>query len=165
MRLLFKPRFWLCLLLVGTSPWAQTAAAPAPSVPAVSGVGDFDASTWGLLLQSGPRPAAYLFTTSYCSTCPDAFAKLNEAVRHKRQAIPLVAVMMDVAGTQALRHALHFPGLTRMYAFDGFEPAIRYSVDPAWPNVTPYIVLIDKKGRVQRSIGPPTPKALRAWLG
>jgi hypothetical protein len=72
---------------------------------------------------------------------------------------------MDVGGNQALRHAVHFQGLTQMYAFDGFEAAIRQSVDPHWPNVTPYVVLIDKKGRLQKFIGPPTPKALRAWLG
>ena len=73
--------------------------------------------------------------------------------------------MMDVGGNQALRHAMHFQGVTQMYSFEGFEPAIRQSVDPQWPNVTPYVVLIDKKGRLQKFIGPPTPKALRAWLG
>lgn len=148
---LFKSLLGLCLLLAAACSSAQPKA--------------FDEGTWAQLLQSGPRPAAYLFTTSYCSTCPEAFAKLNAAVAHKRPAVALVAVMMDVAGEQAQRHALHFAGMTQMYAFEGFEPAIRQSVDPAWPNVTPYIVLIDKKGRLQRSIGPPSARALRAWLG
>jgi len=72
--------------------------------------------------------------------------------------------MMDVAGPQALRHASHFKGMTQMYAFDGFEPALRQTVDPAWPNVTPYVVLIGRNGVVQRSIGPPEPAMLKAWL-
>ena len=159
MNSLFKTLLTLLLALAGNS-WAQqTGAAVSRTVL------DFDETTWATLLQSGPRPAAYLFTTSYCSTCPDAFAKVQAGTAHKGQAVPLAVVMMDVGGAQALRHAVHFQGLTQMYAFDGFEAAIRQSVDPQWPNVTPYVVLIDKKGRMQKFIGPPTPKALRAWLG
>jgi hypothetical protein len=158
--LLCKTLLWLCLLLGAAGAGAQSAAGSG-----VSAVTDFDETTWAQLLKSGPRPAAYLFTTSYCSTCPDAFAKLSAAVRPKHPTIPLAAVMMDVSGNQALRHAVHFVGLTQLFAFDGFEPAIRHSVDPAWPNVTPYIVLINKKGVVQHFIGPPPAQALRAWLG
>lgn len=159
MKSLFKAL--LCLFLA----WLPLAQAQQMAAVQVAAVQDFDEGTWAQLVHSGPRPAAYLFTTSYCSTCPEAFAKLAAAVAKRPHGIPLVAVMMDVGGKEALRHAAHFQGLTQMYAFDGFEPAIRQSVDPAWPNVTPYIVLIDKKGRLQRFIGPPSPKALHAWLG
>jgi hypothetical protein len=51
-----------------------------------------------------------------------------------------------------------------MYAFDGFEPAIRQAVDPNWPNVTPYVVLVDIKGQSQRVIGPPSAEMLSRWL-
>ena len=124
----------------------------------------FDEKTWAHALQHGPRPAAYLFTTSYCSTCPAAFEVLHKAVQQRKDKPELNAVMMDVAGPQALRHASHFKGMTQMYAFDGFEPAIRQAVDPAWPNVTPYVVLVDAKGQTQRVIGPPTPVMLKRWL-
>ena len=124
----------------------------------------FDEKTWVNALQLGPRPAAYLFTTSYCSTCPAAFEVLHKAVQQRKDKPELNAVMMDVAGPQALRHASHFKGMTQMYAFDGFEPAIRQAVDPAWPNVTPYVVLVDAKGQTQRVIGPPTPVMLKRWL-
>ena len=124
----------------------------------------FDEKTWAHALQHGPRPAAYLFTTSYCSTCPAAFAVLHKAVQQRKDKPELNAVMMDVAGPQALRHASHFKGMTQMYAFDGFEPAIRQAVDPAWPNVTPYVVLVDAKGQTQRVIGPPAPELLKRWL-
>jgi hypothetical protein len=124
----------------------------------------FDEKTWAHALQHGPRPAAYLFTTSYCSTCPAAFAVLHKAVQQRKDKPELNAVMMDVAGSQALRHASHFKGMTQMYAFDGFEPAIRQAIDPAWPNVTPYVVLVDAKGHTQRVIGPPTPVMLKRWL-
>ncbi|MGV1046316.1 hypothetical protein [Limnohabitans sp.] len=124
----------------------------------------FDEKTWAHALQHGPRPAAYLFTTSYCSTCPAAFAVLHKAVQQLKNKPELNAVMMDVNGPQALRHATHFKGMTQMYAFDGFEPAIRQAVDPAWPNVTPYVVLVDAKGQTQRVIGPPPAAMLKRWL-
>jgi hypothetical protein len=163
MKSLSKILLSLALLLASSTPWAQ---ATLQNAAAPTSVADFDENTWAKLLESGPRPAAYLFTTSYCSTCPDAFAKVKAgATAHKGQTVPLTVVMMDVGGNQALRHAMHFQGVTQMYSFEGFEPAIRQSVDPQWPNVTPYVVLIDKKGRLQKFIGPPTPKTLRAWLG
>ena len=135
-----------------------------PAAMAARDVLPFDEGTWAQLLEKGPRPAAYLFTTSYCSTCPAAFAVLHSAVKGRKAPPELHAVMMDVGGAQALRHAAHFKGMTRMYAFDGFEPAIRQSVDPHWPNVTPYVVLVDKRGHTQRVIGPPGPDTIRRWL-
>lgn len=155
MQSLFKAIGCLCLWLAASCIAAQ---------PGSPGVQDFNENTWAELLQSGPRPAAYLFTTSYCSTCPQAFSQLVAAVGKSRRKVPLVAVMMDVEGAQAQRHAVHFQGLTQLYAFDGFEPAIRQSVDPAWPNITPYVVLIDRHGRLQRSIGAPKAQALQTWL-
>ena len=125
----------------------------------------FHEKTWAQLLKDGPRPAAYLFTTTYCSTCPAAFEVLHQSVKEKRRPVPLMAVMMDASGAKALRHASHFKGMTKMYAFEGFEPEIRQSVDPAWPNVTPYVVMIDAKGHVQKVIGPPPPEMLKRWLG
>lgn len=156
------------LLLAGAAPffaWSNTPAARVNSAQAaINTVADFDETTWAQLLKSSPRPAAYVFTTSYCPTCPDAFHKLQTFIAASRQKVELAAVMMDVQGERALAHAHHFAGATRFYAFDGFEPAIRQSVDPKWPNVTPYIVLLGRNGSVQRSIGPPDARMLKKWL-
>jgi len=54
----------LCALSAAAA-LAQASAPQASLGPAIS----FDETTWAQLLKSGPRPAAYLFTTSYCSTC------------------------------------------------------------------------------------------------
>lgn len=131
---------------------------------AIKRVVPFDVATWARLLRQGPRPAAYVFTTSYCPSCPDAFAQLHAAVMAARQPVELAAVVMDVPGERALAHAHHYPGATRIYAFDGFEPEIRQTVDPAWRNVTPYVVLIGRRGTLQRSIGAPDAAMLKAWL-
>ena len=161
----------ICSAALGLSAsavWAQAHPHTHPhgeaKAPSKRTVLPFDEKTWVHALQHGPRPAAYLFTTSYCSTCPAAFAVLHKAVQQRKDKPELNAVMMDVAGPQALRHASHFKGMTQMYAFDGFEPAIRQAIDPAWPNVTPYVVLVDAKGHTQRVIGPPTPVMLKRWL-
>ena len=105
-----------------------------------------------------------MFTTTYCPTCPEAFEALNDAVLAAHQKVELAAVLMDVQGARALAHAHHYAGATRIYAFDGFEPEIRQTVDPKWRNVTPYVVMIGRNGKVQRSIGPPDSAKLTAWL-
>lgn len=127
-------------------------------------VARFDARTWEQLLRSGPRPAAYVFTTTYCSTCPAVFDLLDETIKAARQRVELAAVVMDAQGERALAHAHHYSGATRFYAFDGFEPEIRQAIDPKWRNITPYVVLIDRRGGEQRCLGAPAPAMLQAWL-
>ena len=142
----------------------QALALAEPAQAAIKTVVDFDASTWAPLLAKGPRPAAYVFTNTFCSTCPDAFEVLHKRVQGFAKPVTLAAVVMDVQGDKALTHAHHYAGVTQIYAFDGFEPEIRQTVDPQWRNVTPYIVLISRTGTVQRVIGPPNGAQLNAWL-
>ena len=157
-------RAWLAaagaLFFIENSALAQSHHAGA----AIKTVVPFDKLTWPRLLRDGPRPAAYVFTTTYCPTCPEAFEALNDAVVAANKKVELAAVVMDVTGARALAHAHHYAGATRIFAFEGFEPEIRQTVDPKWRNVTPYIVLIDRQGALQRSIGPPSAAQLKAWL-
>lgn len=151
-----------------TLPWlgmpvlAQAHADHAHAMPRK--VVDFDASTWAHLLREGPRPAAYVFTTTYCSTCPAVFELLHKTIAASRQRVELAAVVMDAQGPRALAHAHHYTGATRIYAFDGFEPEIRQAVDPKWRNITPYVVLVGRSGGDRRVIGPPDAAMLKAWL-
>jgi thiol-disulfide isomerase/thioredoxin len=75
---------------------------------------NFDEKSWAKLVKQGPRPAAYLFTTTYCSTCPAAFEVLHRAVKESRQKVPLAAVIMDADGQQAQSHVSHFAGMTQL---------------------------------------------------
>ena len=157
-------------LLIGAAafPLACWANPPLSSAgrasPTINSIAEFDETTWAQLLQTGPRPAAYVFTTTYCSTCPDAFDKLQAFLAASRKKVDVAAVVMDVQGARALAHARHYAGATKFYAFEGFAPAIRQSVDPKWPNVTPYVVLVGRSGVVRRCIGPPDAAMLKAWL-
>lgn len=142
----------------------QALAQVKPEQAAINTVANFDTTTWAPLLAQGPRPAAYVFTNTFCATCPDAFETLHRAIQARGKPLELAAVVMDAQGKKALAYAHHYIGATRIYAFEGFEPEIRQTVDPQWRNVTPYIVLIGRKGDVQRVIGPPNQAQLKAWL-
>ncbi|MES2948058.1 MAG: hypothetical protein V4858_05885 [Pseudomonadota bacterium] len=135
-----------------------------PAQVAITTVADFDASTWKSLLRSGPRPAAYVFTNSFCATCPEAFVTLHQTVTAYGKRVDTAAILMDVQGQRALAHAHHYTGVTKIYAFNGFEPAIRQAVDPKWRNITPYVVLVGKDGKLQRVTGQPDARQLKAWL-
>jgi hypothetical protein len=141
-----------------------THALEAKPRPAINTVLKFDTHTWADLLRHGPRPAAYVFTTTYCSTCAEVFELLHSTIVAARKPVALAAVVMDESGEGALKHAHHYQGITRIYAFDGFEPEIRQTVDPKWRNITPYVVLVGRDGALRRSIGAPQPAMLKAWL-
>ena len=146
-------------------PWLGLEVMSAQAAPARgSRVRRFDAQTWAQLLRSGPRPAAYVFTTTYCPTCPAMFELLHEHTRKRRPPVVLAAIVMDAQGERALSHAHHYTGATHFYAFDGFEAEIRHAVDAKWRNITPYVVLLDAQGAEQRIIGPPSAAQLTAWL-
>ena len=160
---------WLGVLVVawGLSP-VMTVAHEADGAQSHATVQVWDESTWGQLKQTGPKPAAYLFTTTYCSTCVEAYETLHHHVEktHTTSGVTpwMSVVMMDVAGVKAQHHASHFHGLNTLYAFEGYEPAVRASVDPQWPDVTPYILLVDRQGKVQKILGQPSAKNLTQWL-
>lgn len=143
---------------------ALSRGVPAQPPHGQAAVLDFDAAIWARLLRAGPRPAAYVFTTTYCSTCPAVFEQLDTHLTTLRRQVELAAVVMDAQGERALMHAHHYRGATRVYAFNGFEPEIRHAVDPRWRNITPYVVLLGRRGSDQRVIGPPTAAQLQAWL-
>jgi len=160
-----KTAFWhRCMAVLMTVFMSSMVCAQAVSTAARLKPLDFREGTWAALLEKGPRPSAYVFTTTYCSTCPDVFDQLSASVRQSRLKVELAAVVMDAQGQRALMHAHHYTGITRLYAFDGFEPLLRQTVDPQWRNVTPYVVLVNRKGDLKRVIGPPDADAIRAWL-
>ena len=163
-----KPRRSACLALAigvlsfGLNP--SLALARSNSI-AITSIAPFDETTWTRLVEKGPRPAAYIFTATTCSTCPDVFEKLRSFVMDAHRPVELAAVMMDVQGVRAVEHASQrYLGLTRLYAFHGDEAAIRQSVDRKWPDATPYIVLLGRDGSMQRSSGAPDPAMLKKWL-
>ncbi len=132
---------------------------------AITSIAPFDANTWTRLVEKGPRPAAYIFTATTCSTCPEVFEQLRSFVMDAHRPVELAAVVMDVEGVRAVEHgARKYLGLTRLYGFHGDAAALRLSVDPKWSGAAPYIVLLGRNGSVQRSMGAPDAAMLKQWL-
>ena len=156
----------IAALVIGSAGFAAAAHTPEHNAPPSRGlqIKAFNEETWAKLLKTGPRPAAYMFTTSYCTACPAVFQEVRDATSKSRTRTELIVVMMDAEGPNALRHASHFKGMTQLFSFDGYEPAIRSTVDPTWRNITPYVVLIDRKGGIQKGVGSPTSQSLQQWL-
>ena len=156
----------IAAMVIGSTGFAAAAHTPEQHAPPSGGlqIKLFNEETWAKLLKAGPRPAAYLFTTTYCSACPAVFQEVRDATSKSRGRTELIVVMMDAEGPNALRHASHFKGMTQLFSFDGYEPAIRSTVDPTWRNITPYVVLIDRKGGIQKGVGSPTSHLFQQWL-
>ncbi|MDH5709565.1 MAG: hypothetical protein OEY75_10670, partial [Hylemonella sp.] len=87
--------------------WGWGLVQAAGEAGALQLVAPFDAATWAQLRQSGPRPAAYVFTATYCSTCPAVFEQLHAHIAAAGARVPLVAVVMDAQGERVLTHARH----------------------------------------------------------
>jgi len=88
-------------------PWLTPGAGAQAHGPhdAPAAVLPFDASTWAHLLRAGPRPAAYVFTTTYCSTCPAVFELLHDTLVGARRKVELAAVVMGVGAAWTMKRA------------------------------------------------------------
>ena len=127
----------------------------------------FDAQTWSVLRSELRRPALVVFTTTHCPTCPEVLARVAEMRARQLPGAPLVAVVMDgqeAAQAQPAGRVTHsLTGVDRLFHFQGSQPALRYSVDPTWRGVTPYVVLLPALGPAMFSAGSPSELQWAAW--
>jgi hypothetical protein len=124
----------------------------------------FTELTWQEWQQKLPRPAIVVFSTTYCATCPQAFADLAAAVRKSGTGVPLIAVVMDAEGKGELPHLKHYRHADRIFVFQGPEAALRFSVNPRWRGVTPYVALFASDGEPRLIAGAPSAEDLRVVL-
>lgn len=147
---------WMC----GLAAWIATSAAAAPQA-----VGSFDGVTWRSLQASLDRPTAVVFSTTDCVHCPAAIEALAREIRRRKwmtgeraigtratgkratgkRAAELVVVVMDRApgddDARLMRDA-HYRAADRLFAFSGQGAALRYSVNPDWRGVTPFVAFL-----------------------
>jgi hypothetical protein len=125
----------------------------------------FDAETWARLKASLPRPAVVVFTTTYCTTCPEVFEALHAEIRTRRPGAPLVAVVMDGEALGRRPRESHLAHASRLFVFRGQEAALRHAVDPGWRGVTPWVALLGAEGEPSFGGGTPSRERLDAWSG
>jgi thiol-disulfide isomerase/thioredoxin len=137
---------------------AAAASAPPPQVE------PFDADTWTKLQKDLPRPAAVVFTATYCTNCPAVLAQLEGELKKRGATGEIVAVVIDEADAATLAENPHYAHATRLFVFDGNEAQLRYRVDPRWRGVTPYVALLSPDATTRFVAGPPKEQDLQQWL-
>lgn len=126
----------------------------------------FDKLTWAAL-QSGLRqPAVVVFSTTDCAHCPAVVDALVKDIRQRKLKATLMTVVMDASPGEddaALLKHPHYGRADRVFAFAGQAPALRYTVEPRWRGVTPYVVFLSP-GQAPRAVaGPPSRLDIDAW--
>jgi hypothetical protein len=124
----------------------------------------FDASTWARMQKQLPRPAAVVFTATWCANCPAIIERLAQALRKRRLAPQVIAVVIDEANSEKLLSSPHYASALRLFAFDGDETRLRYGVDARWRGVTPYTALLGREDKVIFVAGTPSDEEIEAWL-
>jgi hypothetical protein len=124
----------------------------------------FDAKTWTQLQQELPRPAAVVFTATYCVSCPALIESMTQTLAKRGLKQDVVAVVIDAATDQQLFNSGHYEHASRLFAFDGNEATLRYGVDPRWRGVTPYVALLSAQNKVTFVAGTPSDAQIEAWL-
>jgi thiol-disulfide isomerase/thioredoxin len=146
-------------------------ACAAASVDVLAGpprVEAFGPGTWAGSFAAVKQPTAVVFSATYCATCPQALLDLAAlAKKQPARGLAVVAVVTDAApGEQdaGLMKKPHYQAAQRLFAFDGPEQQLRWTVDPTWRGVTPFVVLLAPGRAPQRVTGMPTEAQLAAWL-
>jgi hypothetical protein len=162
--------YWVDAVRILSTTVVVAILASMPATAAPPEVESFDGRTWELLKRDSPRPAAIVFTATYCASCPAVIAKLAETLQQRGAKSEVVAVVIDEAaidgeaGRRELLASAHYKSASRLFLFSGNEAALRYRVDPRWRGVTPFIALLGADGKVTFSTGAPSDAQTAAWL-
>ena len=132
----------------------------APSLALASEPKPFDLDSWKQLLHTADR-AAVVFTSTHCVHCPGLVAGLLKDRRQQKQTFKVLVVTTD-GGASDLGKAPYNEADGR-YFFKGNTQALRYSVNPSWRGVTPYVALISSGVGTQCYSGSPSRDSLQRW--
>jgi thiol-disulfide isomerase/thioredoxin len=153
----------LALATVFATALASTAGNAAPparsSNPAPQ---PFGPESWPQLRDALPRPAAVVFTATWCPHCPAVASALAKVTRTR--GATLVVVVVDGAERPDLHHDSTYRQADRLLFFAGNEAALRHAVDPRWRGTLPYVALLGADGSAPVFVaGMPSTDALARW--
>ncbi len=138
----------------------------APAVAAPKGVRVFDKTTWAQMKRDLPRPSVVVFTTTDCAYCPAVIEALASDVKKGQSKANLVIVVMDGAEQpEAMVADKHYRKGDAMYVFQGQAMALRYSVNPDWRGMTPYVAMFARTGEPKFAVGRPSAAEVAQLLG
>jgi thiol-disulfide isomerase/thioredoxin len=137
----------------------------APAAAAPEGVRTFDKTTWSQMKRELPRPSAVVFTTTDCAYCPAVIEALaNDLKRGPRKAKLVIVVMDGAEQPEAMMADKHYRKGDAMYAFEGQGMALRYSVNPDWRGITPYVAMLGRAAEPVFATGRPSKAQLAQLL-
>jgi hypothetical protein len=132
----------------------------APSLARASEPKPFDLDSWKQLVHTADR-AVVVFTSTHCVHCPRLVAELLKNRKQPSQTYKVLVVTTD-GGASDLGKAPYSEADGR-YFFKGNTQALRYSVNPSWRGVTPYVALTNQGGAAQFYSGGPPRDSLERW--
>lgn len=145
---------------------ALTCAAALPAVGAPGSVLPFDRATWTALGRAPAQASIVVFSTTDCAHCPHAIDSIARTLRSGRGRARLAVVVMDGAGHEKeLLASRHYRQANSLYVFADDAAALRFSVNPDWRGLTPYVALVPAGGTPRFFAGTPSPDVLDAFLG
>lgn len=143
----FKHLFAACLAAASLGTWGK---APAERV-----LKTFDQNTWAQLQTQAHKPFVTVFTTTDCAHCPAVVESLAATLKARKT--PLYVVVMDgSAKPESVLSTPYYRKAQALYVFEGQAAALRYSVNPQWRGVTPYVALTPSKGATHYVMGQPS---------
>lgn len=148
--------------------WAV--AGPVQAEPTT--VEPFGKSTWAALQRQLSRPAVVVFSALDCSHCPTTLEAID-AERRRLFTPPLpalIVVVMDAETTPAATTALlkdkHYAQADRLMVFEDQSAALRYTIDPRWLGVTPFVaMLIPGRAAPEMTMGTPSEADFKRLYG
>jgi len=120
----------------------------------------FELDSWQKLVHSSGN-AAVVFTSTHCVHCPGLVADLLGDRKQRRQGYKILVVMTDGGALDLGKSP--YNKADSSYFFIGNTQALRYTVNPSWRGVTPYVALISSAGGVQFYSGSPPRDSLLRW--
>jgi thiol-disulfide isomerase/thioredoxin len=137
---------------------ARDATAASPRLQA------FGRDSWTRLSGSLPRPAMVVFSATWCVNCPAVIEDLSAITRARPGGARLVVVVMDGADDPTVAREPHYRLADRLMVFQGDDAALRFSVNPAWRGITPYVALLGADGAAPVFVsGRPSDAQISAW--
>ena len=122
----------------------------------------FEAASWERLSHDPGHPAIVVLSTTDCVHCPGVIRSLAREKSRYPGNPRLIAVVMDggldIVGKSPYNLA------ERVFVFGKNPQALRYSVNPDWRGVTPYIALLSPYRPIQYLVGPPAERDIRAFF-
>mgnify|MGYP000042831543 CR=1 FL=1 len=123
----------------------------------------FDGKTWKTLSADVKKPTIVIFSATYCTHCPAVIQKIAKDKAELGGKVSLIGVVMDEEPPGLLAKP-PYNRVDRVFVFEGHEQAVRYTINPEWRGITPYVAFMAPGKPVKFFTGAPPARELGQFL-